>query len=30
MTPLLGRIPVHLVLNPKVGLIGAALHAGQL
>jgi glucokinase len=30
MTSLMGRFPVYLVLNPKVGLIGAALHAGQL
>ncbi|HEY9618204.1 MAG TPA: glucokinase [Microcoleaceae cyanobacterium] len=30
MTPLMQRIPVHLVLNSKVGLIGAALHAASL
>lgn len=30
MTPLMQRIPVHLVLNSKVGLIGAALHAANL
>ena len=27
MRPLLERIPVHVILNPKVGLIGAALTA---
>ncbi|ACK70754.1 glucokinase [Gloeothece citriformis PCC 7424] len=30
VSPLLRKIPVHLVLNPKVGLIGAALRAAQL
>jgi glucokinase len=30
MRPLLERIPVHIVLNPQVGLIGAALYAAQL
>ncbi|WP_013321601.1 glucokinase [Gloeothece verrucosa] len=30
VSSLLRKIPVHLVLNPKVGLIGAALHAAQL
>jgi glucokinase len=30
MSQLLTRIPVSVVLNPKVGLIGAALCAGQL
>jgi len=25
MRPLLEQIPVHVILNPKVGLIGAAL-----
>lgn len=30
VSPLLRKIPVHIVLNPKVGLIGAALHAAQL
>jgi glucokinase len=29
MTPLLQKIPVKIVLNPKVGLIGAALYATQ-
>ncbi len=27
MSPVLERVPVHIVLNPKVGLIGAALYA---
>lgn len=30
MSELMAKIPVYVVLNPKVGLIGAALHAGQL
>ncbi|NET37640.1 MAG: glucokinase [Cyanothece sp. SIO1E1] len=30
VSPLLAQIPIHVVLNPKVGLIGAALHAAQL
>ena len=30
MAPVLERVPVHVVLNPRVGLIGAALHAAQL
>lgn len=30
MLPVLERVPVHVVLNPKVGLIGAALHAAEL
>jgi glucokinase len=30
MRPLMERIPVHLVLNPQVGLIGAALFAARL
>lgn len=30
MSQLLTRVPVYLVKNPKVGLIGATLHAGQL
>ncbi|MEO0458217.1 MAG: glucokinase [Cyanobacteria bacterium P01_A01_bin.114] len=30
VSPLLKQVPVHIVLNPKVGLIGAALHAAQL
>ena len=29
MSSLLSEIPVHVILNPKVGLIGAALYAGQ-
>ena len=29
LTPLLNEIPVHIILNPKVGLIGAALRAAQ-
>ena len=29
MSSLLSEIPVHIILNPKVGLIGAALHAAQ-
>lgn len=29
MRPLLERVPVHVVLNPKVGLLGAALFAAQ-
>jgi glucokinase len=29
MTSLLERIPIHLILNPKVGLIGAALYAAK-
>ena len=27
MRPLLQKVPVHVILNPKVGLIGAALTA---
>ena len=27
MRPLLEKIPVHVILDPKVGLIGAALMA---
>ncbi|MEB3229554.1 MAG: glucokinase [Leptolyngbyaceae bacterium] len=30
MTNLLENMPVHVVLNPKVGLIGAALYAAQI
>jgi glucokinase len=30
MGELMAKIPIFIVLNPKVGLIGAALHAGQL
>jgi glucokinase len=30
MSPLLERIPVNVVLNPQVGLIGAALSAARL
>lgn len=30
VSPLLEKIPVHIVLNPRVGLIGAALHASTL
>jgi glucokinase len=30
MRPLLERMPVNIVLNPQVGLIGAALHAAKL
>jgi len=30
MLPLLEIVPVHIVLNPKVGLIGAALYASTL
>ena len=30
MLALLERVPVHVVLNPLVGLIGAALHAAEL
>jgi glucokinase len=30
MSSLLERVPVHIVLNPRVGLIGAALRAAQL
>jgi glucokinase len=30
MSPLMERVPVHVVLNPSVGLIGAALYAAQL
>ena len=30
MLPLLETVPVHIVLNPKVGLIGAALYASKL
>jgi glucokinase len=30
MRSLLKHIPVHIILNPKVGLIGAAVRASQL
>ncbi len=30
MRQLLEQVPVHIVLNPQVGLIGAALHAARL
>ncbi len=30
VSPLLGRVPVHIVLNPQVGLIGAAICAARL
>lgn len=30
MLPLLERVPVHVVLNPKVGLVGAAIRAAEL
>lgn len=30
MSPLMERVPVHVVLNPSVGLIGAALYAARL
>lgn len=30
MSELVSQIPLFVVLNPKVGLIGAAIHAGQL
>lgn len=30
MSALMRRIPVHIVLNPKVGLIGAGIHAAHL
>ena len=30
MSPLLERIPVHIVLNPQVGLQGAAVCASRL
>jgi glucokinase len=29
MRPLLEKVPVHVILNPKVGLIGAALHGAR-
>ncbi|PSN17165.1 glucokinase, partial [filamentous cyanobacterium CCP5] len=29
MGPLLKQVPVHVVLNPQVGLIGAALRAAR-
>ncbi|MDJ0636377.1 MAG: glucokinase [Xenococcaceae cyanobacterium MO_188.B29] len=30
MRPLLNKMPIHIVLNPQVGLIGSILHALQL
>ena len=30
MSPLLNKMPVHIVLNPQVGLIGSSLHALEL
>ena len=30
VSPLLDRVPVHIVINPQVGLIGAALKAGAI
>ncbi|MDJ0687002.1 MAG: glucokinase [Xenococcaceae cyanobacterium MO_188.B32] len=30
MSPLLDKIPLHIILNPQVGLIGSILHALQL
>ena len=30
MSPLLDKVPVHLVTNQSVGLIGAALRASQI
>jgi glucokinase len=30
MAPLLERVPIHLVLNPRVGLVGAAIAAARL
>jgi glucokinase len=30
VSPILNNIPVYIVLNPKVGLIGATLHAAQI
>ncbi|PSB05250.1 glucokinase [Merismopedia glauca] len=30
MKPLLDSIPLHIVLNPKVGLIGAAIHGSRI
>ena len=30
MSPLLDKIPLHIVLNPQVGLIGSIIHALQL
>lgn len=29
MQPLLERMPVHIILNPQVGLLGAALYAAE-
>ena len=30
MSPLLDKIPLHIVLNPQVGLIGSIIHALQI
>ena len=30
VSPLLQNVPIHVVLNPKVGLIGSAIYAAQL
>ena len=30
MSPLLNKVPIHIVLNPQVGLIGSILHALQV
>ncbi|HET9726413.1 MAG TPA: glucokinase [Gemmatimonadales bacterium] len=30
LSPLLGKIPVHVIMNPSVGLIGAAAVAGRI
>lgn len=30
MSPLLQKVPIHIVLNPQVGLVGAAICAAQL
>ncbi|NET58737.1 MAG: glucokinase [Symploca sp. SIO2E6] len=30
ITPLIKKVPIHIILNPQVGLIGAALHAARL
>ncbi|WP_299484849.1 glucokinase [Acaryochloris sp. IP29b_bin.137] len=30
VSPLLDKVPIHVVLNPKVGLMGSAIYAAQL
>jgi glucokinase len=30
MKDLLSRVPVHLIMNPQVGLLGAAAVAGRM